>query len=127
MRAANPNVGHAFVDIAPHLRNRGPIGLSALVSENGGGPWPPRIRAKIRDARIRVPVSPFVLTELANLLAASGRVAGVLDSAVLAQRAAHERRSLVGTAIAIIAILEDPGCSSCAARRARVRRPSKHC
>jgi signal transduction histidine kinase len=36
-------------------------------------------------------------------------VAGLLDSAVLAQRAAHEARRLVGTEIATLAILEDPG------------------
>jgi LuxR family transcriptional regulator, regulator of acetate metabolism len=48
------------------------------------------------------------LGELAGLLAASRRVAGLLDSAVLAQRAAHEARQLVGTEIATLAILEDP-------------------
>lgn len=36
-------------------------------------------------------------------------MAGLLDSAVLAQRAAHEARRLVGTEIATLAILEDSG------------------
>jgi signal transduction histidine kinase len=50
----------------------------------------------------------LALAELTELLSASRRVAGLLDSAVLAQRAAHETRRLVGTDIATIAILEDP-------------------
>src|SRR5215470_16548804 len=49
------------------------------------------------------------LSELAELLAASRRVAGLLDTAILAQRAAREARQLVGTQIATLAILEDPG------------------
>jgi GAF domain-containing protein len=52
--------------------------------------------------------SQLALSELAELLSASRRVAGLLDSAVLAQRAAHEARRLVGTDLATIAILEDP-------------------
>jgi len=50
----------------------------------------------------------LALAELAELLSASRRVAGLLDSAVLAQRAAHEARHLAGTDIATVAILEDP-------------------
>jgi signal transduction histidine kinase len=50
----------------------------------------------------------LALAELAELLAASRRVAGLLDSAVLAQRAAGEARQLVGTDIATIALVEDP-------------------
>ena len=43
-----------------------------------------------------------------GLLAATRRVAGLLDSAVLAQRAAHEARQLIGTEIATLALLEGP-------------------
>jgi LuxR family transcriptional regulator, regulator of acetate metabolism len=50
----------------------------------------------------------IALAELTELLAASRRVAGLLDSAVLAQRAAHEAQRLVGCDIATIALLEDP-------------------
>jgi signal transduction histidine kinase len=48
------------------------------------------------------------LVELASLLAATRRVAGLLDSAVLAQRAAQEARQLIGTEIATLALLEGP-------------------
>src|SRR5215470_15174169 len=48
------------------------------------------------------------LSDLAQLLSASRRIAGLLDSAVLAQQAAQEARSLLGTEIATLAILEDP-------------------
>ena len=58
-------------------------------------------RAAVDDAQL-------ALAELAELLAASRRVAGLLDSAVLAQRAADEARRLVGTDIATIAVVEDP-------------------
>ena len=51
----------------------------------------------------------LALVELAGLLAATRRVAGLLDSAVLAQRAAHEARQLIGTEIATLALLEGPG------------------
>ena len=50
----------------------------------------------------------LALAELTELLSASRRVAGLLDSAVLAQRAAHEARRLVATDIATVALLEDP-------------------
>jgi signal transduction histidine kinase len=50
----------------------------------------------------------LALAELTELLSASRRLAGLLDSAVLSERAAHEARRLVGTDIATIAILDDP-------------------
>jgi signal transduction protein with GAF and PtsI domain len=53
--------------------------------------------------------TPLALADLAELLSAGRRVAGLLDSAVLAQRAAHEARRLVGTELATLALLEDSG------------------
>jgi signal transduction histidine kinase len=49
------------------------------------------------------------LGDLEGLLASTRRVAGLLDAAVLAQRAADEARRLVGTEIATLALREDPG------------------
>jgi signal transduction histidine kinase len=49
------------------------------------------------------------LRDLETLLASTRRLAGLLDTAVLAQRAAHEARQLIGTEIATLALREDPG------------------
>ncbi len=50
----------------------------------------------------------LALAELGGLLAATRRIAGLLDAALLAQRGAHEARLLVGTEIAAVALAEDP-------------------
>jgi LuxR family transcriptional regulator, regulator of acetate metabolism len=49
------------------------------------------------------------LHDLEALLASTRRLAGLLDTAVLAQRAAHEVRRVVGTEIATLALRADPG------------------